>query len=161
MQKIVLLSLLLVIAAFSLVCAEPDVSERKGPVEVSADRMEADDQANQLVFVGNAVATQDDITISADRLVVKYGGQEKKVEQLVAQGHVRIAQGERIATGDKAIFFQVEQKIVLSGAPKVSDQKNFIEGHEITLYLKDERSVISGGDGGRVSAQFFPKSEEP
>ncbi len=34
------------------------------------------------------------------------------------------------------------------------------KGQEITVYLNDKRSVVSGGAGGRVNAVFAPKSEE-
>jgi lipopolysaccharide export system protein LptA len=64
-----------------------------------------------------------------------------------------------VATGSKAVFYQAEERIVLSGSPKVIDGENSVQGDEITLYLNDKRSVVTGGAGGRVNAVFTPKSE--
>ena len=113
-----------------------------------------------LVFEGNAVATQDDVTIYADLLTVTYTGEEREIQQVVAEGSARIVQGTRIATGDKAVLYHAEERIVLTGTPEVRDGENFVKGDEITLYLNDQRSVVTGGNSGRVNAVFTPKTEE-
>jgi len=162
MTKISQLSLLIILLLLPLsALAVPEVSSRnRGPVDVSADRLEADDKAQTLVFSGNAVATQDDVTIHGDRLTVKYTGEKREIERVIAEGSVRITQGTRVATGEKAVLYHIEERIVLTGSPKVSDGDNFIHGQEITLYLKDQRSVVTGGAGGRVNAVFTPQTEE-
>ena len=155
--NLTLLLLLLPLSAF----AAPEVSTKnRGPVDVSADHLEADDQAQTLVFSGSAVATQDDVTIHGDRLTVKYTGEKREIEVVIAEGSVRIIQGTRIATGAKAILYHIEERIVLTGSPKVSDGDNFVQGQEITIYLNDQRSVVTGGAGGRVNAVFTPQAGE-
>ena len=151
------LFLLLPLSTFAAIEAEP---RNRGPIEVSSDRLEADDVAQTIVFEGDAVATQDDVTISGDRLTVKYTGEKREVKQVVAEGAVRIVQGTRIATAEKAVLYHAEERIVLTGSPKVSDGDSFIQGQEITIYLNDKRSVVTGGTDGRVNAVFTPKSEE-
>ena len=47
----------------------------------------------------------------------------------------------------------------MTGSPKVTEGDDFVEGQEITLYLDEKRSVVSGGAGGRVKAIFTPRSE--
>lgn len=133
--------------------------QNKGPVEVSADRLEFNDDAKLLVFTGNAVATQNDVTIHGDRLTVKYVGENREIEQVVAEGDVRIIQADRIATGAKAILFRADGRVVLTGNPKVTQGDNFVQGQEITIFLNDKRSVVSGGSGGRVNAVFTPRAE--
>lgn len=154
-----LLSLLLCLP-LALSAAPVDVSKNSGPVAVSADRLEVDDLTHTLVFIGNAVATQDDVTIHGDRLEVNYVGEEREIEKVVASGSVRIVQGTRVATGDKAVLYHEEERIVLTGSPRVADGENFVQGEEITLFLNDQKSVVKGGDGGRVNAVFTPKAEE-
>ncbi len=134
--------------------------QSRGPIEVSADRLEADDQAQSLVFLGNAVATQDDATIYGDRLTVLYAGEKREIERVVAEGSVRILQGTRVATGAKAILYHVEERIVLTGSPKVTDGDNSVQGQEITIYLNDQRSVVTGGTDSRVKAIFTPQKEK-
>lgn len=131
----------------------------RGPVEVVADRLDVDDNAQLMVFTGNAVATQDDVTIHADRLTVKYTGEKREIVQLVAEGSVRIVQLGRVATGAKAVLYRAEERVVLTGSPKVTEGENFVQGEEITIYLNDRRSVVSGGAGGRVNAVFTPQKE--
>lgn len=129
------------------------------PVEITADRLEADDAAKSLVFIGNAVARQEDITINADRLTIFYADQGGDVDRIVADGNVRILQGNRLATGGRAEYFRREERMVLTGSPRVSEGKNSVQGHEIVLFIKENRSVVSGGQSGRVSAVFQPKAE--
>ena len=129
------------------------------PVEISADRMEADDQAKTLIFIGNAVARQADVTISGDRLTILYLPEGGDVERIVAEGNVRIVQGERVATGQRGEYFRAEERIVLTGTPRVSEGANSVQGHEITLFLKENRSVVKSGTDGRVNAVFQPKGE--
>lgn len=129
------------------------------PVEISADRMEADDQAKTLVFIGHAVARQADVTISGDRLTILYLPEGGDVERIVAEGNVRIVQGERVATGQRGEYFRAEERIVLTGTPRVSEGANSVQGHEITLFLKENRSVVKSGTDGRVNAVFQPQGE--
>jgi lipopolysaccharide export system protein LptA len=137
-----------------------ELSKNRGPIQVSSDRLEADDRAQRVVFIGNAVATQDDVTIHGDRLTVMYTGEEREIQQVVAEGKVRIIQGARVATGEKAVLYHTEERIVLTGSPKVTDGENFVQGQEITLFLNDQRSIVTGGAGGRVNAVFAPQTEK-
>ena len=134
--------------------------DRNLPVEITADGMIADDAARLVVFSGHAVATQGDIVIRADRLSIIYTdkGQDNDVERIVGEGNVRIEQGARVATGERAEFFRGEERVVLTGSPQVQEGQNLVKGNEIVLFLKENRSVVKGGQGGRVSAVLQPKS---
>lgn len=153
-RSILSLFVLLVLLALPA-SAAPELTGEEGPVEVTADRLEVDDQAKVLTFSGNAVVRRGSLTIHGDRLLVRYAGEGREIDQVTAEGQVRILHDGRTATGEKAVFYQREGRIVLSGAPKVSEGENFIKGHEITLYLNDKKSVVTGG-GGRVNAVFTP-----
>ena len=159
MNKIVVIFISLMLPLFAQAAPEFS-SENRGPDEVTSDRLEVDDLAQTLVFIGNAVATQDDVTIHGNRLTVKYTGEKREIEQVVAEGSVRILQGSRVAVGERAVLYHLEERIVLTGSPEVRDGDNFVKGQEITVYLNDKRSVVTGGAGGRVKAVFSPKTEE-
>ena len=163
MTKITLLSLyvLFLLLPLSVFAASEMQSQKRGPVEVTSDRLEIDDVAQTIVFAGNAIATQDDVTIYGDRLTVKYTGEKREIEQVTVEGTVRIVQGTRVATGAKAILFHAEERIVLTGSPKVSDGNNSVQGQEITIYLNNQRSVVTGGADGRVNAVFTPQEDKP
>jgi lipopolysaccharide export system protein LptA len=157
-----ILNLLLAVVLFvpvSISAAPVDATQNRGPIHVTSDRLEADDEAQIVIFSGNAVATQDDVTIHADRLTIKYTGEKREITQVIADGQVRIVQQEKLATGEKAVYYNQEERVVMTGSPKVTEGDNSVEGQEITLYLNEKRSVVSGGDGGRVKAIFTPKPE--
>jgi lipopolysaccharide export system protein LptA len=56
MNKIVFIFIFLMLP-LSAQAAPEFSSENRGPVEVTSDRLEVDDLAQTLVFIGNAVAT--------------------------------------------------------------------------------------------------------
>ena len=159
MNRIIFIFIFMLLPLTAL--AAPELATKnRGPVEVTSDRLEADDIAQTLVFIGNAVATQDDVTIHGNRLTVKYKGDKREIEKVIAEGKVRINQGTRVALGEHAVLYHPEGRIVLTGSPEVRDGESFVQGQEITVYLNDKRSVVSGGVGGRVNAVFAPESEE-
>jgi lipopolysaccharide export system protein LptA len=150
--------LLLAGTAMAAPSASPAAGSRE-PVEISADRLEADDLAKTLVFIGNAVAKQGEVTINGDRLTIHYPPAGGDVERIVAEGSVRIVQGERVATGQRGEYFRAEERVVLTGTPRVSEGANSVQGHEITLFLRENRSVVKGGADGRVNAVFQPQDK--
>ncbi len=140
--------------------AADDLIQARGPVEVTADHLEVDDRLQTMTFSGNAVATQGDVTIRANRLTLHYTGTDREIEQLEAVGQVRIVQGTRTATGDRATLYRDEERVVLTGSPRVAEGDNFVQGQEITIYLNDRRSTVTGGENGRVNAVFTPPAEK-
>lgn len=158
MRKI-FLTCLFILLPLSVLAAPDFAANKQGPVEITADSLEVDDQAQTLVFTGNAVATQGDVSIHGNRLTVKYTGEKREIEQVLAEGSVRIVQGARVATGERAVMYHLEERIVLTGSPEVRDGDNYVRGHEITIFLNDQRSIVSGGPGERVNAVFTPQAE--
>ena len=127
-------------------------------VKVTADRLDVDDTAHKLVFSGNAVAQQGDVSISSNRLTIEYAPDNQGVNSIVAEGNVRIVQEERVATGQKAVYDKGEEKIVLTGSPVVNEGANSVRGHEIILFMNGKRSIVKGGQDSRVKAVFKPGS---
>ena len=137
---------------------EVDSPEKSEPVQISADRLEVDDVAQRLVFIGHAIARQGDITLSSEKLLVQYSGDDRQIREIVAEGNVRITQGERVATGQRAVYDQAEERIVLTGEPVVREGSNSVQGQEIVLFLDCKRSIVKGGQDGRVQAVIVPGS---
>lgn len=131
------------------------------PISVSSDRLEASDILNQAHFIGNVTVHQGDFTLYAREVTVRYLEAKREVDQVEATGDVRILQGSRVATGERALLFNRESRVVLSGAAKVYQGQDFIQGDEITVYLNEEKSVVSGPQGSRVNAVIHPTKEEP
>ncbi|MCD6527525.1 MAG: lipopolysaccharide transport periplasmic protein LptA [Desulfuromonas sp.] len=127
------------------------------PVHITSQRLEADDFAGFFIFEGDVQAQQGDVYIYADKLTVFYTDSEKKeIDRVVAETDVRIVQLQRVATGQKAIFFQQQGRVELTGDPRVVQGENVVEGEKIVVFLNDNRSIVEGGEKGRVKAIFVP-----
>ena len=81
----------------------------------------------------------------------------RSVSMIEATGRVRIQKADGKATCRKAVYYQDEEKIVLTGDPVAWQKGTRVTGKQITMYLAEERSVVEGGsrvmienDGGAV-----------
>lgn len=163
MRKILLLFFLLLFPAGICLSAEqspsnPPVGDQ--PIHITSDRLEADDTANQVRFEGEVVARQGDVVIYADSMTVFYRAEDREVQRVEALRNVRIVQGSRVATGQKGIYYRNRGRIVLSGSPRVHQGEDFVEGDEITVFINEERSIVSSEGGSRVNAVFHPKEQK-
>ncbi len=138
------------------------------PIRIEADRMESNQQQNQVLFHGNVEARQDDMAIQADSMTVTYGGDAstagpagQKVDRIVAQGNVKIVRSDWVATSNEMEFFAADRRVVLSGEAKAWQGKNMVTGNRIELYLDEGRSVVESGgqQSGRVQAFLYPDEE--
>ena len=78
----------------------------------------------------------------------------------MADGEVKMSQGERWATGGHVVFDQTQRTVVLSQNAVVHDGSNQVSGERIVVYLDQQRSVVEGGSG-RVQAVLIPSKGEP
>ena len=127
------------------------------PIEITSQQLEILQQQRQSIFSGDVVVTQGDMTLYAKQLIVFLQSDEDQFERLEATGGVRVIQLDRIATATKATYYQLDERLVLSGNANVVQGGNQISGEEITLYLQENRSVIKSSEGGRVKAIIIPE----
>ncbi len=128
------------------------------PIEVTADRLSADSVRNTVTFEGSVVARQGDITLYADRIESNYSRKAEAIDRIEAVGNVRFVQEGREARAPRATFYNLEQKVVLSGGATLRQGQNTVQGDTLTIFLRENRSVVTGGkDGGRVQAVINPK----
>ena len=138
-----------------------------------ADKLDVDNQNQLAVFTGAVKAIQGDVTITSDVLEVYYDKDAKeqqgekpkseglmdqngKVRKVVAIGHVRIKQKDRMAVGSKATYWAGGRRMLLEGKATVWRGKNQVSGEKITVYLDQDRSVVHGKPGKRVSVTITP-----
>ncbi|MGB5922505.1 MAG: lipopolysaccharide transport periplasmic protein LptA [Syntrophobacteria bacterium] len=159
-------SLAMVALLFSwLFRAEAAPQTKDDVVRIVSDRLEAYEQQRQVIFIGNVVAKQGELTILGDRMTIFYlegenpesndEGLGAKIDRITVEGSVRITQKNVVATGERAVYFSEENKVVLTGDPKVQQDKNFIQGDKITLFLDSEKSIVEGGPSGPVEATIY------
>jgi lipopolysaccharide export system protein LptA len=139
-------------------------------VHIVSDRLEAYQQERQVIFLGNVVATQGDLTIRGDRMTIFYseGGESevsgndltRRLDRIVVEGNVRISQRKTVATGKHAVYYSSDNKVVLTGEPRVQRDKDFIQGSSITLFLDSEKSIVEGGPSRPVEATIYSSETE-
>lgn len=128
---------------------------RQEPIHITSDRMEVDRKKNTVVYTGQVVAIQGDLKMQSKKLTATYSPDMKKLTEIVAEGEVRIAQGDRLATGSRAVFNGVAQTITLTGNPVVRQGNSQVSGNKIVFFIEEDRAIAEGGSQ-RVKATIFP-----
>lgn len=137
-----------------------ELKDNGQPIVINSDHLEGDNKKNVVKFTGNVVAKRGDLTIRSKSISVIYDKTNKKVMEIVADGDVRINQGNKKARGEKAVFMNSPDKIILTGNPRVWEGDNIIKGEKITLFLAEDRGVVEGNKNTRVNATIrLEKSE--
>jgi lipopolysaccharide export system protein LptA len=137
---------------------------------IKSNKLEVDDNRKVVIFTGDVDAKREDFVINCEKLVVFYkslpgskepGKEKAEVDKIVATGQVRISHSQGgTATAEKAIYYQQEEKVVLTENPVVKKGNDFVEGDRITMYLKENRSVVESSGNRKVKAVIFPKPEK-
>ncbi len=161
-------------AGFSPAQSETPLNQARkagqGAMVIHSNTLEADDKKGIVVFTGEVDAQRDDFTVYCHKMVVYYekspakkGTEEfaARIEKIVATGNVKIVRAEGgIATGEKAEYYQQDEKLVLTGKPVVKQNDSSVEGDRITLFLKENRSVVESSSDKKVRAVIFPKQDK-
>lgn len=135
--------------------------DRSQPVTVDADRMERFGKESLVVFTGNVIARQNNSVQYADRIEVYLDESGQRIVRTVSTGNVRIVTGDcRTGTARRAEYFDLDQRIVLTGDARVWQDDNVVTGESITIFLSQDRSVVQGGKDERVKAVFHPRRDE-
>lgn len=115
------------------------------PIVITASRMEADKLGDTVVFIGDVVLKKESMTLNADYLTVHYDTPAKGIRDIEAYGDVMVKKDGRVALADKAVYYSKEEKIVLTGDPRIMENENQLGGDRITLFIRDDRSIVEGG----------------
>lgn len=145
-------------------------SQDDSAIQLNSDRMLLDEKKKVVTFEGHVVVRKGDVTITADRLYL-YGKQNERItlekplgdqlDRIEVEGNVRIVQGNKVASAEKAIYYVGPQKILLIGNPIIAQGQDRISGQMITIYLKEGRSVIEGGQEKPVQVILTPSKTQP
>jgi lipopolysaccharide export system protein LptA len=139
-----------VLAALFLLGAAPVTAsldrEKREPIVVTSDRMEADELGTTVTFIGGVTLKKEGMTLTTDHLVVFYDEATRSVREIEAQGSVVVKQEGRVALADKAVYHSREEKVVLTGEPRIIENENQLGGERITLFMRSERSIVEGGN---------------
>jgi len=124
-------------------------------ITITSDRMELDQKKNTVIYMGNVVTVRGNVTMKSDTLTATYNPEMKRLTEVVAEGNLEVSQGNRIATGAKAVFNSENNSVVLTGNPVIRHGNSQVSGSRIILFINEERGVVEGGSQ-RVKAVIFP-----
>ena len=130
----------------------------KEPIEITSDRMRSENGGVKIVFSGNVVSYQGDLKITSDIMEIYNTEDKKETDEIVAIGNVVITRGTKRAIGDRAVYLDKLQKIILTGTPYATawEEDNMIEGREMIFLLEKDRFVVNQ----RVRMKIYPKDEK-
>jgi lipopolysaccharide export system protein LptA len=100
---------------------------------------------------------QADMTIRSEALIAHYDPQMKSMSQIVAEGKVNATQGNRVATGEKAVFDDKAKNVTLTGNPVMRQGNNQVSGTKVIYFMEQDRAVVEGDEKIRVQATIFPE----
>lgn len=129
-------------------------SADNGPVQIHADTLKLNYKTRSVEFEGHVRATQSGTTLSSRSLKVTYGDKFNDIQRIVALGDVRMVQGGRWATGQKAVLDEVHRTVEMTGNPVIHDGPDQVAGKRIIIYLDSQKSVVEG-----ASAVIFPRED--
>jgi lipopolysaccharide export system protein LptA len=147
---------------------------------ITSKKMTVKNHDNQAVFEGTVVLTRGSLVVYSDRMVVLFkpqesaGGEDRRsrdatkdtavskgsdvmptvsnrgLNRIEATGRVKIEKESGTATCEKAVYYQSEEKIVLTGNPVAWDKGTRVSGKQITMFLAEDRSVVEGDSHVRI-----------
>ena len=166
MKRIALVTLIAAVALGGPAAAHEGVSALKGhdsrsPIDLSADRAEAQDRADRAIFSGNVVVRQAGLTLRTARLTIAYassGGID--INRIDASGGVVVTSPSETARGDFATYDLDSGLITMVGDVRLERSGSSLSGGRLTIDLNTGRANMDGGlrgvnqQGGRVTGRF-------
>ena len=135
--------------------------DSKAPIDLSADRAEAQDRADRAIFAGNVIVKQGELTLRTARLTVAYANQSGlDINRIDASGGVTVVSPSETAKGDFAVYDLNEGLITMVGNVRLERGGSYLNGGRLTIDLDTGRAVMDGGlrgvnqSGGRVTGRF-------
>jgi lipopolysaccharide export system protein LptA len=151
------------------------------PLRITAAHLEADQKTGVITFSGQVKAEYSDSTLYAQQLRVYFKAKLKpapgaakpspenpaqspleglgaqKIDHIVARGNVRFVQGDRVATGQEAIYYKDRNEVVLKGNPQLWRAENTLKGERIILNLNTNKVMVESSPKRRVEALLYSK----
>lgn len=139
---------LIMLAAVSLMAASNVIRPKKNvqePMIITSNHMEGEQLGDKVTFTGSVVLKKEGMTLQSDTMVVYYDAGSKDIKEIDASGNVIVRKDGRVAMSNKAFYYSRDEKIVLIGDPRIIENDNELGGGKITLFMRNDRSLVEGG----------------
>ncbi len=152
---------LILLIALGLLAAEAPRGPSQ-PVEIRAERLEADYGKGLLHFFGRVAVRRGDFLMESREMKVHLRSENgtNRLEWAEALGDVRISYGGKRASCSRAIYYADEEKVILEGNPILREGDNRLRGARIVVFLKEDRAIVEGAPGRRVELVVIEEGGE-
>jgi lipopolysaccharide export system protein LptA len=129
-----------------------------GPIRIQARGLEASQTSagRQIAFSGSVQVLQEELALAADRIEARYPPGADEPDAIVAEGKVRIRQGERTAECVRAEYDRPGRTLDCTGPARLAQRGDWVTGDRIEFDLASERLRVVGD--ARLSVA--PRAEE-
>ncbi|MGE3302544.1 MAG: LptA/OstA family protein [Hyphomonadaceae bacterium] len=174
------LRILAILSAAAISCAfaagaQAQLASKGGPIAYSADNLEYQDGARQMVLTGNVDLVQNCARLQSNRLTLFFapvaagaqatneGLSSGDVERIVAEGDVHYVRPLQKARGDSAVYDAKTDTVTFRGNVVITSAENVLRGETLVLQVGSGRSTLSPArkPGERVQGVYHPKQSTP
>jgi lipopolysaccharide export system protein LptA len=120
----------------------------KGNSVARAEEFEFDDTRRRAIYSKGARLDGSQGSVQADRIELQLAKAGNDLQQLTAQGAVRVTLDGREATGQHLVYHPADTRYVLNGTPvRLVQDCQESTGRTVTFYRASERITVDGQDG--------------
>lgn len=145
--------------------------DANAPINISADKFVADNNAKTGTWTGNVVVIQSDMRMRANSVRLNVTGKDSKPDKIFAAGNVVVdSPNSGTVTGDNGVYDVVAHTVTMTGKVVLTKEKDVMRGTELTVNLDTGKAVLGAGKvpgsptstessaqtGGRVQGIFTP-----
>ena len=133
------------------------------PVDIIADEMQWNDDQKVAYAIGNAIATQGEKKISANKLIVHLDQEEDTNEIILieAEGNVIFTNEKEVATGKIAKYDFIKNNIIIEDTVTLKRDDNIMKGELLVMDLNTGLSQITSDKSTKkVKMRFSPKKAD-
>jgi len=119
---------------------------------IQSDHLDVWDDKQQALFTGNVHLVRDDFELFCDSLRAFYKSDKEGggIDHALAIGHVRLRQGDKKGSADRALINNRKQVVTLQGHAVMEQQGGRIEGDIIVHDIAAKTTEVRQGKDGRV-----------
>ncbi len=155
--------------------AQAQIGRSRGPIDISADKLDVQDAQKTALWTGSVEARQDSNTLRADRMTVYFAGPKTgangqmgkdwgEIQRMIAEGRVFFITPQEVARGERAVYDITTDRITMTGGVVVTRGQNVLKGSTLLIDVKSGHSTFDGEGKGksapsRVRGVFYPNSK--
>jgi lipopolysaccharide export system protein LptA len=156
--------------------AQAQLSNKGGPLDITSDHFSSNNTANTATYDGHVEALQDDNRMRSDNLVIFFKHRAEtpapsskntepvstagKIDHLVASGNVYFVTPTQVIRGDKAVYTQDDDTIVVTGQVVATQGQNVMRGTRLVYHHATGQSTMDS-DTGRVRTVIYQDKKTP